>query len=139
MYTRSGTSDLAHGILSIITCGLWVPVWICAQLSKSQFRCSFCGGTDTKQPEHRFIPPDATQVESQFALAWSSICKLPARYVRWHATRRLVSHVTCECPYCDGRVEFLKSSFYELRRDPWRKYGPIINCPHCGKSMETYL
>jgi len=40
---RKGTNHLLHLILSILTGGLWIIVWIIAAMSKGDWRCSQCG------------------------------------------------------------------------------------------------
>lgn len=43
-HLRPSTSHVLHLILSLITVGLWVPVWILVAISNStQGQCSDCG------------------------------------------------------------------------------------------------
>ena len=42
--TRQGTSHIFHLILSVITCGLWLPVWALSCVKIGGWRCSKCGG-----------------------------------------------------------------------------------------------
>ena len=44
LHIGPGTSHLLHLILSLITIGFWVPVWVIVHLSNStQAACSQCG------------------------------------------------------------------------------------------------
>lgn len=44
MHVGPATAHLLHLVLSIITMGVWVPVWIIVHLSHStQIACSQCG------------------------------------------------------------------------------------------------
>ena len=42
---RKGTNHLLHLILSILTAGLWVIVWILASIKFGGWRCTQCGST----------------------------------------------------------------------------------------------
>jgi len=52
LHAKEGISNLLHLILSIITVGLWIPVWIFLGLKStgSKMRCQVCG---TKSGEVR--------------------------------------------------------------------------------------
>lgn len=40
---RKGTNHILHLILSIITCGFWIIIWILASIFKDHWRCDTCG------------------------------------------------------------------------------------------------
>ncbi len=42
-FERPGTNHILHLILSILTVGLWIPVWILSAIKIGGWRCSFCG------------------------------------------------------------------------------------------------
>lgn len=45
LHTKHGTAHLVHFLLSIVTCGLWVILWVAAAISNSTspWICSRCG------------------------------------------------------------------------------------------------
>jgi len=43
---RPGTSHLLHLLLSIITAGIWLIVWLLAAIKIGGWRCSTCGSRD---------------------------------------------------------------------------------------------
>lgn len=43
MIRRKGTNHILHLILSIITCGLWIIVWILVSIKIGGWRCTQCG------------------------------------------------------------------------------------------------
>lgn len=43
MITRKGTSHILHVFLSLITAGLWIPIWILCAIKIGGWRCSQCG------------------------------------------------------------------------------------------------
>ncbi len=44
-FEKQGTSNVFHLLMSVVTCGLWIPVWIfCGLLNGlSPMRCRWCG------------------------------------------------------------------------------------------------
>ncbi len=46
---RKGTNHILHLILSILTAGLWIIVWILASIKMSGWRCSQCGSGKISQ------------------------------------------------------------------------------------------
>lgn len=40
---RNGVNHILHLILTLVTFGLWVFIWILAAISKDPWRCSTCG------------------------------------------------------------------------------------------------
>jgi hypothetical protein len=44
-FQKPTPSHVLHLILSLVTCGLWVPLWILAAFANAfvPFRCQFCG------------------------------------------------------------------------------------------------
>ena len=46
---RKGTNHVLHLILSILTAGLWVIVWIFASIKFGGWRCTQCGSTKISQ------------------------------------------------------------------------------------------
>ena len=42
---RPGTNHILHLILSIVTAGIWVIVWILAAVKIGGWRCESCGGS----------------------------------------------------------------------------------------------
>jgi len=49
MVRRKGTNHILHLLLSIITFGFWIIVWILASLIKGPWRCSICGSDKIKE------------------------------------------------------------------------------------------
>jgi len=48
MHLGPSTSHVLHLLLSVVTAGIWVPVWILVSLSNSsQGACSICGKKKT--------------------------------------------------------------------------------------------
>lgn len=45
LFEKSGTNNILHLLLSVITVGCWIPIWIlCAVLNAFRpFRCQSCG------------------------------------------------------------------------------------------------
>jgi hypothetical protein len=44
MHVRPPTSHVLHLLLSLVTLGLWIPMWILVAISNSsQLRCATCG------------------------------------------------------------------------------------------------
>ena len=46
---RRGTSHVLHLLLSILTAGLWLIVWIGASIKFGGWRCHECGSTDVSK------------------------------------------------------------------------------------------
>jgi hypothetical protein len=44
VYVENPTKHVMHGILSLLTLGLWVIVWIFAGMSQKKYACFHCGG-----------------------------------------------------------------------------------------------
>jgi hypothetical protein len=42
-----GSSHILHLLLSIITCGLWIPLWFLCAMSRD-WRCAECGSRKTQ-------------------------------------------------------------------------------------------
>ncbi len=49
MVRRKGTNHILHLLLSIITFGFWIIVWILVALKIGSWRCTQCGGTNIDQ------------------------------------------------------------------------------------------
>ena len=46
MHLQPSTSHVLHLLLSIITAGIWLPIWfLIAQNNASQAQCTVCGST----------------------------------------------------------------------------------------------
>lgn len=43
MIRRKGTSHVLHFLLSCVTCGFWIPVWLLASVRFGGWRCTQCG------------------------------------------------------------------------------------------------
>lgn len=43
MIRRQGTSHILHLFLSVITVGLWIPVWLLSSVRFGGWRCIVCG------------------------------------------------------------------------------------------------
>ena len=43
MVRRKGTNHVLHLLLSLVTLGLWIPVWILLSIKVAGWRCSQCG------------------------------------------------------------------------------------------------
>ena len=41
---RQGTNHILHLIITVVTCGLWLIVWVLASVKIGGWRCSTCGG-----------------------------------------------------------------------------------------------
>jgi predicted RNA-binding Zn-ribbon protein involved in translation (DUF1610 family) len=43
--TKHGTSHIFHFIMTLVTLGLWIPIWLLAGLKSagSPYRCTGCG------------------------------------------------------------------------------------------------
>jgi DNA-directed RNA polymerase subunit RPC12/RpoP len=43
LFVRNGVNHLVHAIVTLLLCGLWLPIWIIAMLSEDPWCCSVCG------------------------------------------------------------------------------------------------
>lgn len=43
LYRRTGPNHILHLLLSVITAGLWLPVWFVLTLLQKPYRCPNCG------------------------------------------------------------------------------------------------
>lgn len=43
-HSRKGTSHILHLLLSILSAGVWIPIWILAAIFKDHWQCDTCGG-----------------------------------------------------------------------------------------------
>ena len=43
LVTRAGTNHILHLILTLITCGFWLLIWILASVKIGGWKCSQCG------------------------------------------------------------------------------------------------
>lgn len=43
--TRPGTNHVLHLILTVLTLGVWVFIWMLASMKIGGWRCATCGGT----------------------------------------------------------------------------------------------
>ena len=43
LFVRQGVNHLVHAIVTLLLCGLWLPIWIIAACSFNPWRCSVCG------------------------------------------------------------------------------------------------
>jgi hypothetical protein len=50
---RRGINHVLHLLLSIVTAGIWVIVWILCGLAREPWRCRICGTTDVAVGEYR--------------------------------------------------------------------------------------
>lgn len=41
--TRPGTNHILHLLLSIVTCGLWIVIWVLSAIKIGGWRCTRCG------------------------------------------------------------------------------------------------
>jgi len=41
---RPGTNHVLHLLLSIVTMGFWLPIWILVSIKIGGWRCNQCGG-----------------------------------------------------------------------------------------------
>lgn len=46
---RHGTNHVLHLILSIITCGMWLIVWLGSAIKIGGWRCQMCGSKFVKR------------------------------------------------------------------------------------------
>ena len=46
MVRREGTNHVLHLILSVLTAGLWIIIWILAAIKIGGWRCTQCGSTN---------------------------------------------------------------------------------------------
>ncbi len=45
MLQRSGTNHILHVILSVLTAGIWIPIWILTSIKVGGWRCKECGSS----------------------------------------------------------------------------------------------
>ena len=43
MASRDSTGHLFHLLMSLLTIGMWTPIWFLLALSRQAYRCSRCG------------------------------------------------------------------------------------------------
>jgi len=43
LWARPGTNHILHLLMAILTCGLWLPIWIVASIRIGGWRCQSCG------------------------------------------------------------------------------------------------
>lgn len=51
---RQGTNHILHLLLSIVTCGFWVIIWILTSIKVGGWKCPNCGGNATKKGSSAF-------------------------------------------------------------------------------------
>ena len=44
MISRPGTNHILHLLLTILTCGFWLVIWILCSIKIGGWRCTQCGG-----------------------------------------------------------------------------------------------
>lgn len=51
LFTRQGTSNLAHAVITLFLCGLWLPIWILISIGEGSkpYFCSNCGYANSPQ------------------------------------------------------------------------------------------
>jgi len=48
MVRRPGTNHVLHLILTVLTCGLWLIVWLGSAIQFGGWRCTKCGGSASR-------------------------------------------------------------------------------------------
>ncbi len=46
---RKGTNHILHLLLSIVTCGAWLVIWLLCSIKIGGWRCSVCGSKNVKK------------------------------------------------------------------------------------------
>lgn len=46
---RPGAHHILHFLMSVVTGGLWIPIWILSAIRIGGWRCSLCGSTKIQQ------------------------------------------------------------------------------------------
>ncbi len=44
LFQRKGTNHILHLLLSLVTVGLWIPIWALCMIKIGGWHCSKCGG-----------------------------------------------------------------------------------------------
>jgi len=52
LFTRPGTNHILHLLLSLVTVGLWLPIWLLCAIRVGGWRCTVCGS----HPRAQFLP-----------------------------------------------------------------------------------
>lgn len=64
---RKGTNHVLHLLLSIITFGIWIIIWILVSIKIGGWRCSVCGGIlplfpNLRSNKDQKVPPVANDI-----------------------------------------------------------------------------
>ena len=43
VFNRNGANHILHGVLTLLSCGLWLPIWILSMVRFGGWWCSRCG------------------------------------------------------------------------------------------------
>ena len=54
--TRPPTNHILHFLITVISCGLWVVVWLGLSIRAGGHKCSSCGNPNLL--EARYLPPE---------------------------------------------------------------------------------
>jgi len=72
IHVGPGTSHVLHFLLSLVTVGIWLPIWFLVHISNaSQMKCGQCGGRGPRASETHVRCPDCKEL----VLAEANKCK----------------------------------------------------------------
>lgn len=57
MAQGNGPTHLLHVVLSVISAGFWLPIWLLVSLSSIDYRCTTCGSRVGQPPKTKSTPP----------------------------------------------------------------------------------
>lgn len=60
LFVKERTNHVLHALLSLLGCGLWLPVWAVIGFlnSRAPYRCSMCGSDGTDISSSMSVVPD---------------------------------------------------------------------------------
>jgi predicted RNA-binding Zn-ribbon protein involved in translation (DUF1610 family) len=124
LFVRQGVNNLAHFLITICLCGLWIPVWLIISMNENPWRCSGCGATPQPEsvPRNLFDPRQTVINEKDLTKdIWQEICRVVKAV--WGFIFG-TEFETCDCRSCGQRIEY-----------PANARGTEINCPTCQQKL----
>ncbi len=87
-------NHILHFLLTLLTCGLWLPVWFLCALLPGKKRCRQCGSTSTA---NKIVPPTRKQLD------YAALCGVD---VRPNMDRKAVSKAIDDAFAADPKLKF---------------------------------
>ena len=122
---REGPSHLVHAIVTLLLCGLWLPIWIIASLQYYPWRCCTCGtNPHENQPENQ-PKKAASSTVPDWRVAILERCWKRGHDWLFKPNKIAPLDFKFTCPHCQQPLVVDRSEM-----------GIIIDCPHCRAEMQ---